>query len=145
MAEKKDSVSITAETGLSLLERAAKIKEYTPENRDEIYKVLDLLSQQASRLDGVAGKMQMTQRKIFSLQKEAEGVSVQIDPERAAKQILEIGKLHKELQAYAAERDELRAEYKRVKALADDYNMPTVPEQKTFRMDGGENIRRAFV
>jgi len=145
MAEKKDSVSITAETGLSLLERAAKIKEYTPESRDKIFKVLDELSQQASRLDGVAGKMQMTQKKIFSLQKEAETVSARTDPEKAAAQILEIGQLHKQLQAYAEERDTLRAEYRRVKQLADDYNRPAVPEQKTFKLDGGENIRRAFI
>jgi len=145
MAEKKDSVSITVETGLSLLERAAKIKEYAPENRDEIYKVLDLLSQEASRLDGVGGRMQMTQRKIFSLQTEAQSVSVQIDPEKAAKQILEIGQLHKELEKFAAERDELRAEYRRIKQLADAVNRPEIPAQKTFKMDGGENIRRAFV
>lgn len=128
----------------TLLQRAKEITAYNAENRDEVFKVLDELSQQASRLDGVAGKMQMTQRKIFSLQKEAENISVQVDPEKAAKQILEIGQLHKELQKFAVERDELRAEYKRVKALADDYNMPTVPEQKTFKLDGGQNVRRAL-
>ena len=129
----------------TLLQRAKEITAYAPENRDEIYKVLDLLSQQASRLDGVGGRMQMTQRKIFSLQTEAQSVSVQVDPEKAAGQILEIGKLHKQLQAFAAERDDFRSEYRRIKELADSVNRPEIPAQKTFRMDGGENIRRAFV
>ena len=128
----------------TLLQRAKEIKEYKPENSDEVFKVLDLLSREASKLDGVGGKMAMTQRQIFTLQAEAQGFSVRTDAEKAASQILSVGKLYEKMRSFSDERDKLRAEYRRIKTMCDAANYNEDPEQGTIVLNGSVETRRAL-
>jgi hypothetical protein len=146
MSESKDKVKIEVSTGQgkSLLEQAAEITAYTPEQSNEIYKILDRLSMESGRLGGLGGKVQMTQAKIFRLEGEAKGVSAQRDPQKAAEQILEIGGMYKKMQGYQEEADQLRAEYQRIMALADAYNRPAPPRDDTLKLDGSQKTRQAL-
>jgi hypothetical protein len=88
----------------------------------------------------------MLRAKVMRMETDNSEITVRSNPEQAAKNILEIGKMYKELEAMAQEQQIFHSEYRRLKAMADSVNVRTdEPHNRPLKLDGSIETRRALI
>lgn len=143
--EQADGVSVKATARPSLLEEAKAIKSYSPdfENSKKFYEILEKVGNRAA---GIGSKIMMKRAQLMRLETDTHDVTARSNPEKAAENILQIGKMYKELEAMAQEQQEFQGEYRRLKALADSVNIPeSEPHNRPIKLDGSAETRRALI
>jgi hypothetical protein len=143
---KDNSTTATAEKRpVSLLEQAGAVKEYKPdfENSKKFYEILEAV---ANRAAAIGSKMMMKRAQVMRMETDNAEVTARSNPEQAAKNILEIGKMFQELKKMSEEQQIFQAEYRRLKALADSINIPeSEPHNRPIKLDGSNETRRALL
>lgn len=141
---KDSTAAVKEEKPVSLLEEARAVKEYKSdfENSKKFYEILEKVGNRAA---GIGGKIMMKRAQVMRMETDNAEITVRSNPEQAAKNILEIGKMWQELSKMAEEQQAYQGEYRRLKSLADAVNIPeSEPHNKPLKLDGSNETRRAL-
>lgn len=142
--EQADGVSVKATARPSLLEEAKQIQSYS-QNFEESKKFMKLLTEISDKAAALGSKIMMLRAKVMRLETDNAEITVRSNPEKAAENILQIGKMWQELKKMSEEQQEFQSEYKRLKALADSINIPeSEPHNRPLKLDGSMDTVRAL-